>query len=74
MKVETKPFYQMIKYAKCQIKIFININVNLRYKTELLEKLRWYTYKITTTLAANSPILQNLVPNKSWDIAILSKL
>ena len=29
-----------------------------------------YTFKITTTLAANYPILQILVPNKNWDIGI----
>ena len=31
-----------------------------------------YTFKITTTLAANYPILQNFVPNISWDKAIWS--
>ena len=31
----------------------------------MVEKLRWYTYKFNTTLAANYPILQNLVSNKS---------
>ena len=43
----------------------MNINVNIRNKNKLVEKLRWYTYKITRTLSANYPILQNLVPNKS---------
>ena len=42
----------------------MNINVKLRHKTKSVEKLRRYTVKITTTLAANFPILQNLVPNK----------
>ena len=42
----------------------MNINVTIRNKTKLVEKLRWYTFKITMTLAANYPILQNLVPNK----------
>ena len=46
------------------------INVNIRNKTKLVEKLRWYTYKIIPTLADNHPILQNLVSNKSLDIAI----
>ena len=43
----------------------MNINVDIRNKTKLVEKLRWYTYKIHATLADNYPILQNLVPNKS---------
>ena len=50
----------------------MNINVNKRNKTKLVEKLRWYTYKINMTLADNYPILQNLVSNKSWYIAISS--
>ena len=47
----------------------MNIYVNIRNKTQLVEKLRWYTSKINTALADNYPILQNLVSNKSWDIA-----
>ena len=43
----------------------MNINENIRKKRKLVERLRWYTYKITTTLAVNDPIFQNLVPNKS---------
>ena len=43
----------------------MNINVNIRNRTKLVEKLRWYTYKIYVTLADKYPILQNLVPNKS---------
>ena len=43
----------------------MNIDVNIRNKTLLLEKLRWYTYKINTTLADNYHISQNLVSNKS---------
>ena len=41
----------------------MNINVNIRNKTELADKLRWYTYKINTTLADNYLFLQNLVSN-----------
>ena len=43
----------------------MNINVNIRNKTNLVEKLRWYTYKINMAPAGNYPILQNLVSNKS---------
>ena len=43
----------------------MNINISIRNKTKLVEKLRWYTYKINTTLAANYPILENLESNKS---------
>ena len=46
----------------------MNINVNIRNNTKLVEKLWWYAYKISTTLAYNHPFLQNLVSNKSWDI------
>ena len=48
----------------------MNNNVNIRNKTKLVEKLRWYTYKINTTLADNYPFLKNLVSNKSLDRAI----
>ena len=37
----------------------MNINVNIRNKTKLVKKLRWYTYKINMTLADNYPILSN---------------
>ena len=43
----------------------MNTNVNIRNKTKLVEKNRWYTYKINTTLADTHPIVQNLVSNKS---------
>ena len=43
----------------------MNINENIRNKRKLVEKLRRYTYKITSTPAANYLILQDLVPNKS---------
>ena len=54
----------MIKYTNYLILIFMNININIRNKTKLVEKLRWYTCNIYTTLADNYPILQNLVPKK----------
>ena len=43
----------------------MNINVNIRNKTKLVEQLRWHNYKVNTTLADNYHILQNLVQNKS---------
>ena len=43
----------------------MNINVNTRKKTKLVEQLRWHNYKVSTMLADNYRILQNLVPNKS---------
>ena len=39
----------------------MNINVNIRNKTKLVKKLRWYTYKINMALADNYHILQNLL-------------
>ena len=35
----------------------MNINVNIRNKTKLVEILRGFTYKIACTLAANHPRL-----------------
>ena len=35
----------------------MNINVNIRHKTKLVEIFRGYTYKITCTQAANYPRL-----------------
>ena len=55
----------MIKYTNYLIYMFMNINVNIRNKKKLVEKIRRYTYKTNTTLADNYPILQNLVSNKS---------
>ena len=55
IKVETLPFNQIIKYANYLILIFMNIYVNIRNKTKLVEILRGYTYKITS--AANYPRL-----------------
>ena len=54
----------MIKFTNFLIQIFMNVNVNIRNKTKLVEKLRRYTYKINSTLADNYPILQNLVSKK----------
>ena len=36
----------------------------------MVDKLKWYIFKITITVAANYRILQNLAPNKRWDIVI----
>ena len=41
----------------------MNINVNIRNKTKLVEILRGYTYKIACTPAANYPRIQKLVLN-----------
>ena len=41
----------------------MNINVNVRNNRKFVVKLRWFTYKITCTSAANYPRLQKLVPN-----------
>ena len=54
----------MNKYKNNLIWIFMNINVNIRNKRKLFEKLMWHTNKITSTPAANYPRLQDLVPKK----------
>ena len=41
----------------------MHINVNIRNKRNFVEKLRWFTYKITCTPAAHYPRLQKMVPN-----------
>ena len=43
----------------------MNINEIIRDKRNLVEKLRWYSYKITYISTANYRRLQNLVPNYS---------
>ena len=43
----------------------MNINVNIRNNTKMVELLRGYTYKITCTPAANYSRQLKLVPNKS---------
>ena len=58
---------KMIKYTNDLIGIPININVNIRNKTKLVDWLRWYPYQITFTPAAYNPRQQNLVPNDSGD-------
>ena len=42
----------------------MNMNENKRNKRKLVEKIKGYTYKITSTPAANYLIQQDLVPNK----------
>ena len=41
----------------------MNINESIRRKRKLVEKLRWYTFKITYIPTANYRRLENLVPN-----------
>ena len=41
----------------------MNINECIRDKRKLVQKLRWYTFKITYISTPNYRRLQNLVPN-----------
>ena len=41
----------------------MNINESIEDKRKLVEKLWWYTFKITYISTANYRRLQNLVPN-----------
>ena len=61
---------KMIEYTNDLIQIPININLNIRNKTKLVDWLRWYLFQITSTPAAYFPRLQNLVPNNSWDTGL----
>ena len=45
----------------------------LRDKRKLVEKIRWYIFKITYISTANYRRLQNLVPNISWGIVFWPK-
>ena len=47
----------------------MNVDENVRNKRKLLEKLRWYAYKITCMSNTNYRILQNVVPSKNVDNA-----
>ena len=58
---------KIIKYTNDLIWIPININVNIRNKTKLVDYLRWYPFQITSTPADYYPRLHNFVPNNSWD-------
>ena len=64
----------MINYTNNLIWIFMNINVKIRNKKRLVEKWRWYTYKMSYTSAVYKTRLWQLVSNKSLDIAIYPKL
>ena len=52
---------KFMKYANYLIESFMNINVSIRNKRKLLEKVRWFTFKITYISTANYPRLHNLV-------------
>ena len=41
----------------------MNINESISNKRKLVEKLRWYTFKIIYISTVNYRRLQNLVPN-----------
>ena len=41
----------------------MNINESIRNKRKLVEKLKWYTFKITYISTVNYRRIQNLVPN-----------
>ena len=41
----------MIKYMNNLIWIFMNINENIKNKRKLVDKLMWYTYKMSYTSA-----------------------
>ena len=43
----------------------MNINENVKNERKLVEKLRWYTYKITCMSTTKYRRLQNLVANKN---------
>ena len=43
----------------------MNTNENIKNKGKLVEKLRWYTYKITCMSTAKYRRLQILVPSKN---------
>ena len=43
----------------------MNINENIIDKKKLVDKLRWYTYKITCMSTTYYRVLQDLVPSKN---------
>ena len=57
--------------ASFLIYIFMKININLRIKRKIAEKIKGYTYKITNMAAANCPKVANIILNLSLCITIL---
>ena len=47
-------------YANCLIYIYMNIDINIRMKRKIAEKIKGYTYKITNISDANCPRVANL--------------
>ena len=52
----------------------MNINESIRDKRKLVEKLKWYTFKITFISTVKYLRIQNLVPNQSWCIRLDYKI
>ena len=53
------------------IYVFMKININIRTKRKIAEKIMEYTYKITNIAAANSPRVANIMLNSSLCITVL---
>ena len=60
-----QPFISTVICSSCLIYIFMKININIRTKRKIAEKIKWYTYKITNFTAANGPRVAYIILNLS---------
>ena len=64
-------FIATVIYSSCLIYIFMKININIRTKRKMAEKIKGYTYKITNIPAAYCPNVANIMLNSSLCITVL---
>ena len=67
----TQPFISTVRCFRRLIYIFMKININIRTKRKIAEKIKGYTYKITYIAAVNCPRVANIMLNSSLYIIIL---
>ena len=67
----TQHFISTIIYSSCLIYIFMKININIRTRRKIAEKIIGYTYKTTNIAAANCPRVASIMLNSSLCIILL---
>ena len=67
----TQPFIATVICSSCLIYIFMKININIRTKKKMTEKIKGYTYKITNIATANCPRVANIMLNSSLCLTVL---
>ena len=67
----TQLFISTVICSSCLIYVFMKININIRTKRKIAQKIKGYTYKITNIPAANCPRVANIMLNLSLCITDL---